>query len=157
MRRAALSRPLALRTLVCLAALLGTPARAGEPAAFAIIVGPEVPVHHLSLAEAARIFERKQTVWSDGHRIHPVNLPPADPTRRQFSLTVLGRPPEALGAYWRERYFHGVLPPHVLASENAVRMFVAGTPGAIGYVAACLPPPPLRAVLTVGALPDCKP
>jgi hypothetical protein len=34
-------------------------------------------------------------------------------------------------------YFHGLLPPHVLASTEAVLRFVASTPGAIGYVPLC--------------------
>jgi hypothetical protein len=57
--------------------------------------------------------------------------------------------------YWREQYFHGVLPPRVLESEQAVALFVGATPGAIGYVASC--PSGLRAkvLLTVGDPPNC--
>jgi ABC-type phosphate transport system substrate-binding protein len=35
-------------------------------------------------------------------------------------------------------YFHGVQPPYVLASDEAVIRFVVSTPGAIGYVSNCL-------------------
>lgn len=130
---------------------------ADTPAGCAVIVGPAVGSTALSAVEVARIFERRQQLWPDGQRIHPVNLPPAHPARQQFSRNILGRAPEAMEAYWRERYFHGVLPPHVLASEQAVKLFVESTPGAIGYVADCLPPPPLRVALLIGHLPPCKP
>ena len=59
--------------------------------------------------------------------------------------------------YWREMYFHGVLPPHVLASEAAVILFVSTTPGAIGYVSGCVPQHGVNVVLTVGDLPVCNP
>jgi len=146
-----------LPALACAAALAALPARAADETAFAVIAGPDTPLQALDSADVARIFERKQTFWPDGQRIHPVNLPPADPLRQRFSLAILGQPPEALVTYWRERYFHGVLPPHVLASENAVRLFVESTPGAIGYVSGCLPEAPLHALLVVGRLSPCKP
>jgi hypothetical protein len=52
-------------------------------------------------------------------------------------------------------YFHGVLPPHVLESEEAVVLFVNSTPGAIGYISFC--PPNLRAkiVFASGDAPNC--
>jgi hypothetical protein len=52
-------------------------------------------------------------------------------------------------------YFHGVLPPYVLASEEAVILFVSATPGAIGYVSACIPEHGVDVVLLVGELPTC--
>jgi hypothetical protein len=52
-------------------------------------------------------------------------------------------------------YFHGVLPPHVLASEEAVILFVSSTPGAIGYVSGCVPEHKVNVVLMVGELPAC--
>jgi len=146
-----------LPVLVCIVAFAAMPVRADDALAFAVIAGPDTPAQVLSSADVARIYERKQSFWPDGQRIHPVNLPPADPLRQRFSLAILGQPPEALVAYWRERYFHGVLPPHVLASENAVRLFVESTPGAIGYVSGCLPEAPLHTLLIIGRLPPCKP
>jgi hypothetical protein len=47
---------------------------------------------------------------------------------------VLGALPEELETYWNDQYFHGVMPPHVVTSEEAVLRFVVSTPGAIGYV-----------------------
>ena len=39
-----------------------------------------------------------------------------------------------LSRYWNERYFLGVLPPATLASDSAVRQYVAARPDAIGYI-----------------------
>lgn len=88
--------------------------------------------------EVALIFQLKKRFLNDGLRIHAVNLPVMHPLRRAFSVQVLGRNPEELDAYWRDMYFHGVMPPHVLLSEEAVIRFVASTPGAIAYVSRCL-------------------
>ncbi|MEQ8660459.1 MAG: hypothetical protein RLW62_06545 [Gammaproteobacteria bacterium] len=85
----------------------------------------------------ADLFRRKLLVDARGNRLVPVNLPGRDPLRRAFSLAVLELPPEEMEGYWNERYFHGVSPPPVVASTEAVLRFVAATPGAVGYVPNC--------------------
>ena len=122
---------------------------------FAVIAAPGATEHRLTRESVALIFRRKQNYWEDGARVQPVNLPPANPLRQAFSRAILGRSPEALEDYWREMYFHGVLPPHVLASEEAVVLFVSSTPGAIGYVSTCVPEHRVHVVLMVGEVPDC--
>jgi len=89
-----------------------------------------------SREELARIYRRQKLFWADHTRIVPVNLPADHPLRRSFSRLVLGALPEELDAYWNAQYFHGITPPYVLTSEEAVLLFVATTPGAIGYVSA---------------------
>ena len=85
----------------------------------------------------AQIY-RKQVVLDDkGIRLHPVNLPASHPLRAIFSQAVFRRSPLDMAGYWNEQYFQGISPPHVVASQEAVMRFVANTPGAIGYVAAC--------------------
>jgi ABC-type phosphate transport system substrate-binding protein len=127
---------------------------AAEPA-FAVIAAPGIVDTHLTRQELAQIFLHKQNHWENGLRIQPVNLPASNPLRRMFSQTILGHFPEELEDYWREMYFHGVLPPHVLASEEAVILFVASSPGAIGYVATCYPDRRVTVVLVIGELPHC--
>jgi ABC-type phosphate transport system substrate-binding protein len=122
---------------------------------FAVITAPGVTEHHLTRETISLIFKRKQKYWENGTRIQPVNLATSNPLRRAFSQNILGHPPEALEDYWREMYFHGVLPPYVLASEEAVILFVNSTPGAIGYVSACIPEHGVDVVLMVGELPTC--
>jgi ABC-type phosphate transport system substrate-binding protein len=101
----------------------------------AVVVADVAPDKELLTREDLEgIFRRKIRFWKDGTPILPVNLPVTNPLRRAFSRLVLGAPPEALESYWNEQYFHGVSPPYVLASEEAVLRFVATTPGAIGYI-----------------------
>lgn len=132
----------------------GTPAQAADRP-FAVIAAPGVGDHRLSRDTVSLIFKRKQNYWESGSRIQPVNLPPTHPLRQSFSQTILGQAPEALEDYWREMYFHGVLPPHVVASEEAVMLFVNATPGAIGYISACPAERKLNVVLLVGDVPGC--
>lgn len=140
-----------LRRLALALVLLGAPASgvAGEPA-IAVIVGVG-PARPMSSALLAAIFRRKHQLWPDGSRVIPVNLPASDPLRHAFSLAVFDRSVEELQPFWDDQYFHGVLPPPVLASQEAVLRFVAETPGAVGYVAACRVD---RRVVVVALLPD---
>lgn len=109
---------------------------AGETG-IAVIMAPETVMQKVSRGDLPLIFKYKRRFWPDGRRIQAVNLSPSNPVRRAFSQEVFGRSPEELDEYWRDMYFHGVLPPYVLASEEAVIRFVATTPGAIGYVSRC--------------------
>ncbi len=104
----------------------------------AIIVAAGTPAPRITHEQLPLIFERKKIFWDDGQHIHAINLPAGHPLRRAFSTQVFGRAPEDMDGYWRDMYFHGVLPPFVLASEEAVLRFIVSTPGAIGYVSACL-------------------
>jgi ABC-type phosphate transport system substrate-binding protein len=122
---------------------------------FAVIVAADVDTARLTRDDTAAIFRRKQTFWKDGHRIQPVNLPAANSLRRVFSQCVLGQLPDATEDYWRQMYFQGVLPPRVLESEQAVSLFVATTPGGVGYVSRCTNDSRLIVVLTFGDAPNC--
>lgn len=102
----------------------------------AVVMAPG-PITAVGLPTTAAIFRRKRQLWDDGSRIVPVNLPATHPLRRLFSQRLFKRSPEDMQDYWNDQYFHGVLPPAVLASEEAVIRFVVSTPGAIGYVSSC--------------------
>jgi len=114
-----------------------SPASGAEPEkAIAVIVAAS-PARSLKLEELALIYRRKKLFSSEGTKLNPVNLQASNPLRRMFSRVVLGSSPEDLEKYWNDMYFHGVSPPFVLTSEEAVLRFVAQTPGAIGYVSYC--------------------
>jgi ABC-type phosphate transport system substrate-binding protein len=140
--------------MVCL--LLQPRASWGVDPTFVVVAAPGTTDRKLTREEVARIFLKKQVFWRVGGRTTPVNLPVTHPLRRQFSQSVLGESPEAFEDYWRDMYFHGVLPPHVLASEEAVVLFVASTPGAVGYVSSCAAAQKLSIVLVVGEVADCQ-
>jgi len=151
MHRAAL---FVLAGLVWVALVAGSSWAAEQ--SFVVVATPGATDRKLTREIVARIFLRKQNFWPQGTRIQPVNFPASHPMRRLFSQSVLGSPPEALEDYWRDMYFHGVLPPHVLSSEEAVILFVGSTPGAIGYVSTCSAAQKLSVVLVVGEVPDCQ-
>jgi hypothetical protein len=127
-----------LRRMLLALALAGSPGwrplQANE--AIAVVTAAESPLDKLAPDTVKLVYHRKSLVDGQGRRWIPVNLPAADPLRRAFSLGVFGELPEDQEDYWNQQYFHGINPPEVLASEEAVLRFVAATPGAIGYVRA---------------------
>jgi len=139
--------------LALLGLLAGGTVRAEPPAAggIAVIGAPGIDLARLDRAAVASIFRRKLRTLPAGERLVPVNLPASDPLRTAFSMAVFELEPAAMDAYWNERYFHGVSPPHVLASVEAVLRFVATTPGAIGYVPACAVDGRVQVLMTLPA------
>ncbi len=87
--------------------------------------------------ELALIFWRKKLYWADGKHIQAVNYSASHTLRLQFSQAILKSMPETQTNYWNGLYFHGVSPPHVVDSQEAMLRFVADTTGAIGYVSVC--------------------
>jgi hypothetical protein len=133
---------------LCLA-LAPAAAVRSDPAVWMAVVVPATVDDRLDGLTLSLIFRRKLIYSQDGGRWEPVNLPADHALRRQFSRAVLGASPEALEDFWNQQYFQGLLPPHVLGSEEAVMRFVASTPYAIGYVAACHDAAHLRTVLAI--------
>ncbi|HET9983756.1 MAG TPA: hypothetical protein VFQ38_09215 [Longimicrobiales bacterium] len=132
---------LSLAAAGSLAAQRGRPPR--EP--LAVVANAAVPDRALSPAQVRRIFLARQRFWADGSPVEPVNLPATSPVRDTFSRAILGRPPRDLVEFWNDLYFHGIQPPPVVDSERAVLLYVARTPGAVGYVSeSALPPPAER-------------
>lgn len=125
------------------------PAHSAHAETLAVIVPQNYPVNIVEPAELSLIYWRKKLYWKDGKRIQPVNLSSEHPLRRQFSRQVLGSLPESQTEYWNIQYYHGVSPPHVVSSEEAMLRYVAETPGAIGYVSACRVDDRVRAIAWV--------
>ena len=111
-------------------------AGSAEPG-IAVISGARVPSIDTDRRTLRAVFLKRILIDADGGSLVPLNLPPASPLRQAFSQGLLGEPPRRLQQYWNERYFHGVSPPYVVRSEEAMLRFVAATPGAVGYVMAC--------------------
>ena len=99
-----------------------------------VIANASVPASSLSVETLGDIYSRRMMVWRNGTPIVPVNREAGSWERRDFSLRVFGRAPEALAGYWSRMHFQGINPPLVLESDAAVVAFVRDVPGAIGYV-----------------------
>ncbi len=102
-----------------------------------VIVHPERTTK-IGLPEIAQIYLKQRRFWRDGALILPVNREAKSGPRESFSQAVFGAESRSLIAYWNREYFRGVLPPITLASDIAVRRFVATEPRAIGYIPADL-------------------
>lgn len=145
-------RPLLAGVLLGLAWPLAVRADGGVVVIVAPSASSPAPI---DAEELAAIYRRRQ-LFMAGQRVQPVNLPTQHPLRRWFSQQVLKQTPEGLEAYWRDQYFNGVVPPFVLASEEAVIRFVVATPGAIGYVSACAVDKRVRVLLLLEGGPACN-
>jgi len=101
----------------------------------------------LSLEEIASIYLKKRRYWGGGDPILPVNREADSTERRAFTRRVFRQEPRYLEIYWNRQYFHGVLPPATLASDEAVKRYVAQEPNAVGYIRAALVDDSVRVVL----------
>ena len=127
-----------MRVLACMLAsvLLGlttAPLAAAGELELAVIVHPSRAAP-LTPEALKRIYLKRQRFWGDGHAIVAINQEVATPAREALTRLVFGDEAARLPAYWNEQYFHVVLPPIILGSEEAVVRYVASRPDAIGYV-----------------------
>jgi hypothetical protein len=102
-----------------------------------IIAGHDTRLGNVSNKHLENIFLRKSLLGENGVSWIPLNLNPDDPIRLAFSQALFNRSPDALESFWNEQYFHGITPPYVVASEEAMLRFVSSTRGAIGYILPC--------------------
>ena len=119
----------------------------------AVIVSSAQSVPRMDAALLRDIYLKKIFLDDTGRKFIPVNLPADHPLRRALSDSLFGLSSDALQDYWNQRYFHGVTPPYVLGSQDAVLRFVAQTPGAIGYVAPCFLDASVRQILSLPVPP----
>ena len=136
------------RGLALLLALTATAAGAED---IAVIVHQQRDGVTLSRDALAQIYLRQRGFWPGGDAIVPINREAGSAIRDHFSRRVLGRSAGQLRAYWNRRYFQGVLPPPTLASDEAVRRYVADEPRAIGYVSAATVDGSVRVLLRLEA------
>jgi ABC-type phosphate transport system substrate-binding protein len=137
------------RTVALVVLLLGVLAPglvwAGD-APLVVIVHPERR-DALTVDDLARVYLARMRFWRDGTPIVPLNLPAGTALRERFSRQVLHEDSAHLAAYWNERFFHGVFPPAVLSSTDAVKRYVASDRRAIGYIEAAQVDDTVRVVL----------
>lgn len=102
-----------------------------------VIVAKDAPITKLTLQQLENIYRKKTQLNANNKRWIPLNLVIEDPLRQAFSEKVLKQPPEEMEAFWNIQYFNGIMPPYVVASNEAVLRFVSSTPNAIGYIHNC--------------------
>lgn len=121
--------------IVLLLLLAGVPGSTAG-ADFKVIVNAGNPVDSITKSDLSKMFLKKTESWPSGQAIIPVDLAPDSPVRESFSEDVHGRKVASVKSYWQRQIFSGkAVPPVEYKSEVNVITFVAGNPGAVGYVA----------------------
>lgn len=107
----------------------------GRTAGCVIVVNDSNPFYSATTVQVADLFLGKRTTWQNGSHVTPVDQAPEAQVREEFSIAVLGRPLQAVQAYWRGKiYSEDAVPPPELGSDQAVIQYVRGHVEAIGYV-----------------------
>jgi ABC-type phosphate transport system substrate-binding protein len=120
----------------------------------AVIVATDAPALQIDATLLRDIYLKKIFLDKHGQSFVPVNLPPDHPLRRALADSIYNKNTQQLQNYWNQRYFHGIMPPYVLNSQEAVLQFVAKTPGAIGYIASCRIDARVKLVLSISVPPS---
>lgn len=105
----------------------------GAMAEVAVIAHPSNAAT-LTADDIQRMFLGKTKSFPNGSEATPVSNK-SDSVRTHFNQVLLGKNESQIKAYWSQLVFTGKgTPPKELENDNAVKQFVAGNPGAIGYI-----------------------
>lgn len=108
---------------------------AAKTAGCVVVVNDANQFYTASAAQVADLFLAKRTTWQNGTAVTAVDQMPEAQVREEFSVAVLGRPLQAVQAYWRAKVYRDeATPPAELANDQAVIDYVKTHPAAIGYV-----------------------
>jgi len=136
--------------LVAAVALALGASSARAQGSYRVIVNPSNPVSTLSKQEASALFLKKKPKWQSGAAVMPVDLSEDAAAREAFSREVLGKPTNAVKAFWQQMIFSGRnVPPPERRTDDEIIAYVRSTPGAIGYVSASAQPSGVK-VVTIG-------
>lgn len=107
---------------------LAAPARAEI-----VVVGhPGLGVSELAKVQVSRVFLGISNALPDGRTVEPRAV--SGDLGVKFAKEVLRKTPEQLAAYWRRMTFRGMARPVQSIAPEAVKAWVASTPGAIAYM-----------------------
>jgi len=110
-----------------------------DKASFIVIVNAENSARDLPMADLARIYLGKKTLWDSGTRgrIHPAMLGEDQAVVREFIEKDIQRTVDQYRAYWKHMLFSGGgTAPRTFRTAAHVIEFVASEPGAVGILAA---------------------
>jgi hypothetical protein len=99
-----------------------------------IIANKSVKASEVSAGDIRDVFNGDKNSLSDGSHVVPVTLK-GGPAHEAFLKKYVGKGDAAFRAAWRSLVFAGqATMPKTFDTETAMIEYVAGTPGAIGYV-----------------------
>jgi ABC-type phosphate transport system substrate-binding protein len=124
----------------CAGLVLAYPRAARAQDGFKVIVNSANPVGPLKAADVSKLFLRKQTKWTNGQTVQPVDQAESAASRRKFSQAVHGMDVPSVKSFWQEVVFAGRgEPPLEKPSDAEVVAYVKANPNAIGYVSSGVP------------------
>lgn len=103
-------------------------------AEWVIIVHPQNSINNLSPEQARNLFLGRDTHFPDGHKAHPIDLPPGR-EREAFYLRVTGKNASQIKSHWAKLIFTGKgQSPQEAHDGSTALTWVATDPEAIGYL-----------------------
>lgn len=129
-----------LRPALARAALLGTVLLGFSPALLAedyvLIANKSVDSAALSKADVQSIFLGDKTKWDDGKPIEFAVMDGGD-AHKAFMQDIVAKTPAQFDNYWKRLVFTGkASAPRTFGDAGKLMEFVAGKPGAVGYLPA---------------------
>lgn len=113
-----------------------------------VVANSSVPARGVKSDEIREIFLGERRTLADGSKVSPVLLKNGPP-HQAFLNAYIGKSDGAFRAGWMRLVFTGKGNlPRTFDTEAGLLEYVAGTPGAIGYIHSSTPHPNVR-VLTV--------
>lgn len=100
-----------------------------------VVVSEQAPVTSVPAGHLADLYLGRVRTFPDGSRAVPVDLASGSPARRVFYDSFLDRSLSEVKAHWSKLVFTGRgRPPMEVPDGETMVEYVAGNPGAIGYV-----------------------
>jgi ABC-type phosphate transport system substrate-binding protein len=129
----------------------------GSPAAdeVAIVVGPEVPIDNLSMAELRRVMLGERQFWGSNLKISLLVRAPGSREREVILKTVYQMSEAQFRQYWIAKVFRAEAAsgPRVVYSNETVAELTASVPGAMAFLDAAQIPKGLKVLKINGRLP----
>lgn len=101
----------------------------------AVITHMDNPLHTLAPADIKRIYLKQTQKFPDGREVIVGTLPADLALTRSFYQTALKMSTGQWHTYWAQYQFNGQKSaPQKLTDQQAMRQWVAQTPGALGFV-----------------------
>ena len=123
-----------IKKLSVAAVLAGTLFSSAAMAELAIIGHPGMNLRGVNNDELAKVYLGNSKSLG-GVDVNPVDQSEGSGARGEFYDKVVGKSESQLKRYWSQRVFSGKgKPPPSLADDQAVKDWVASTPGGIGYI-----------------------
>jgi len=139
-----------LKNLKVVALCAGLLYGAAALAEVAVVVNPGSGVTSLSDSQVKALFLGKAKKFPNGSKATPVDQKEGSSTRTAFNEKVLKKSASQVKAYWSKMVFSGKASPlKSVADDAAVKAFVAGTNGAIGFIDGGLVDGSVTVVLTI--------